>query len=304
MTKQNTEELEEEHNERVERAKAVGTRIGVTIGSGIISLVVLLSTIPSAIISGVFGRLPKRTGIYRWMIKTGYSELQDKTSGHFVVDVVYGDGEVVPRPATLDSETQIVETNNGEKWSAPNGVQTVHLGDGRVATGIVDQHELYSPVAARIAECKDISSRRQTPVRQTPEGIEPVQMQSNANANTAIADGGQNAGVAPLPLSRTFNDVWIDISNPEEDADGMIVSMEKAYDLHWDRAASEEMENQEQRGRLAEVDPSKRNSLMWKIVLLALGAVALGLFGPSLAAQLAGSGGDAATGISMMLGWV
>lgn len=269
---------------------------------------------------GLLRFMPKKQTVYRGMIKKGYEQLWKQTSAHVVVNTIYGDGAVVPRPAQVETDQSRVETDNEESWTAENGVETVRIGNAPVATGAADDHELVDHISARIAEAVDYSPRRLQPVDETADGYIPIQFQGplddlNDGGPTTIADGaGPTANQAALveqkaqelledllPRQCTFSDVWLDASNPEPENDGWIVSMRKAYDLHWDQAASEEMQNQEMRGRLAEMDPEKGKYREMKMALIAIGCFALGLFGPALASQIAGTAGSTGGGISVPL---
>lgn len=278
------------------------------------------------LVMGVLSRMPKRKAVYRKMIEAGYENLEQNTSGHFVVNTIYGDGAMVPRPATIDTDEQKVETSNGEFWTATSGVETVRIGKTPVAFGVADQHEMVDHIQARITEALDYSPRRKQVVDEQPEGYRPVEFENplDASQSTTAQPAGAPTEDAPepradggfsrqefealaedrayqlldelLPRQSTFADVWVDARNPEPENDGWIVSMKKAYEAHWDQAASEEMQKQEDRGRLAEMDPSKHRRRQLVIALVAIACFCLGLFGPGLAAKIAGTAGGAAGG--------
>jgi len=239
--------------------------------------------------------VPYRSKIYKKMIKLGYRGIYKKMGAHVVANTIYGDGEMVPRKAELDKETGHLETSNGEWWTASSGLQPVYINDVPVVFGVADQHELVDPVGARIAEAVDLGPQRYQRVDQTERGYEPVTAGQSGAQATAATDGGNS-----LPC--TFDDVWLDVSNPVESNDGMVVSLEKAYEMHWDQGSSEEMEQQETRGMLAVMDPrnSRKKALIY-VILFAAG-ILLGMFGPGLASQVAGDAADTATGVSLSLG--
>lgn len=236
------------------------------------------------IVWGISGKLPGRKKVYVGLIRAGYKGLYKKTSAQVVANTVYGDGEAVPRPAAIDDDSGNLETSNGEEWSVESGLQPTFIGDVPVVTGVADQHELVDHVGARIAEAVDLSSRRHQAVTRTQNGVAPTSPAANGHGEQAATDGGQSV----LGETMTFDDIWVDTSNPDDSTDGWIVSMKKAYALHWDTAGSEEMENQETRGILAAQDPQRNNKRMLIIGAMILGAFALGLFGPALAQQIAG----------------
>lgn len=240
--------------------------------------------------AGMLSKMPRRTSVYRKMIRLGYQGLYKKTDAHLIVNTIYADDAVVPRPATVDSQTGNLETDNGEWWSTPNGIQKKFVGDVPVVTGHVDHHQPVDHIAARAAESLDYDFEGRQQDVTTANG------QLKAISNQAVADGGQMPGGG-------IEDTHIDTSNPEPEADGMIISLEKMYDLHFDRGATEEMENQETRGRLAEMDPEtdSRTALMY--VLLLVAGLLLGLFGPGLAQSIGGGAPTDATDIAATL-WV
>lgn len=244
---------------------------------------------------------PGRGRIYKKMIKLGYRGIYKKMGAHVVANTLYRDGEMVPRYAEVDKETGHVESSNGEWWTSSSGLQPVYIGDVPVVFGVADHHELVDPVGARIAEAVDLGPQRYQRVGQTERGYEPVSPSAGASSSagaTAATDGGAQAADIPC----TFDDVWLDVSNPVGSNDGMVVSLEKAYEMHWDKGSSEEMEQQETRGMLAVMDPrdSRKKALMY-VILFAAG-ILLGMFGPGLASQVAGEAADSATGVSLSLG--
>lgn len=271
----------------------------------ILGLVFLPVIIPAVFLKklawGAVRIVPGRTRIFRRLIKAGYRGLHKKTgrSTHAVVNTIYADGKIVPRPASIDSDTGNLETSNDEEWTVDKGLEPVYVGDTPVVTGFADHHELVDHVGARIAESVDRSAQRYQEVEQKGAEATPVTAdEAAANFTTngqdgAVADG---AGVRFLPeYSTTFDDIWVDTSNPEPDNDGWIVSMKKAYELHWSQAGSEEMEQQEIRGILSAKDPTGDTKKALMYVALFGGGIALGMFGPSVAASI---GGEAASGIS------
>jgi hypothetical protein len=275
-------------------------KIGRSLGRFLVWFLLIPLRITRGIAWGLGGKFPGRKKVYVGMIKAGYKGLYKKTSAQVIAETIYGDGEAVPRPAAIDDETGNLETSNGEEWTVESGIQPRFIGDVPVVTGVADQHETVDHVGARIAEAVDYSSRRHQPVKRTQGGTKPADpsaaMQNGGGQPQAATDGGGSI----LSQSMSFDDIWVDASNPDESNDGWIISMEKAYALHWDQAGSEEMENQETRGILAAQDPQRNNKRMLIIGAMILGAFALGLFGPALAQQIAGgASGGLGGGISL-----
>ncbi len=278
------------------------------IASSISPLIVLTGKTLASVPLALAKRMPKGVVIGQALHKAGINIIRDKSDAQFVAMTIYGDGEVIPRPAGIDSETQWVETDNGEEWVAENGVDLCRIGDVPVAFGVADNHEMVSPIRARLAEKIDSGGENWRVIRKYDSGhVEDVdygriQAPGAAAANGARADGGVAAGPAQtLNQTPDFDDIWVDLSNWVEDADGMVVSMKKAYETTHQKGSSEALNDAETRGRIAERFEDNQTKWAIYLVLTALGFLALGLFGPSLAASIGGSAGGAASGVNPLI---
>jgi len=278
------------------------------IGGGIAALIVLtvktLALVPMAILNN----MPKGVAIGQALHKAGINIIREKSGAQFVAMAIYGDGEVIPRPAGIDSETQWVETDNGEEWVAENGVDLCRVGDVPVAFGVADNHEMVSPIRARLAEKIDSGGENWRVIRKYDSGhVEDVdygrvQAPGAAAANGARADGGMQAG-ASQTLNRTpdFDDIWVDLSNWVDGKDGMIVSMKKAYETTHQKGSSEALNDAETRGRIAERFNDNQTKWALYLVMALLGGLLLGLFGPALAASIGGSAAGGASGVNPLI---
>lgn len=293
---QNDPALEDDRDGDDEPASSIGESIGAAVAWPFVAIASLLGSIAF----GASRFVPGRMRVYRKMIKAGYKGIYKKTGAHVVANTIYQDGEMVPRKGEVNSEEGNLETANGEWWTASSGLQPVFLGDVPIVYGVADQHELVDPIAARIAEAVELGPQRYQRVEETPQGYAPVADEPRAGAGGSAPRATADGGLAGT--STTFDDVWVDVSNPVDENDGMIVSMEKAYALHWDQGATEEMENQETRGMLSVMDPraDRKKALMY--VLLFAGGIALGMFGPSLAQSIAPGGGGGGISVGLFLG--
>jgi len=277
---------DDDHDASTDDTQRTANRAGEVAGYFIFGGPALLVKGLLAFLRGVVGFLPGRSRIYQKMIRAGYKQLYKQTNAHVVVDAVYADGDRVPRPAEVDREENKLKTSNGEWWTVSTGMEKQFVGDTPVVTGVADQHETVDHVGARVAEAVDLGPRRYTPVEQSRNGISPA-------TNGAMADGGQQLA------GTTFDDVWLDASNPAPDNDGWIVSLRKHYEMHFDRAGSEEMERQETRGVLSAQEPDERSE--WLKLLIFVGGLALGLFGPALASAIAGGSGGVPGGFGTIM---
>lgn len=284
-----------------ERAEQTADRIGGGIAGMLTWLVVTLLSIPKAILY----HLPKGVAIGQALHKASINIIRKKAGAQFVTFTIYGDGALIPRPAGIDSDTQWVETENGEEWVAENGIDLCRVGDAPVAFGVADDHEMVSPIRARLAEKIDSGGEHWRCIREYDSGhVEDVnygRMPATSTGGAALADGGQHAatagaGIASQTQTPDFDDIWVDLSNWVDDSDGMIVSMKKAYETTHEKGSSEALEDAETRGRIAERFGSDETKWAIYMVLTALGFLCLGLFGPSLASTLAGSGGGGGGG--------
>ena len=292
-------------------APSTADRIGASLAGGIVWTITTLLAIPKAVLN----HLPKGVAIGQALHRAGINVIRKNGDAQFVAYTIYGDGEIIPRPAGIDSETQWVETDNGEEWVAENGVDLCRVGDAPVAFGVADAHEMVSPIRARLAEKIDSGGEHWRCIREHDTGhVEdvnygrvPQSVHGARNGNGAVADGGQTVGAGPTvpstQQSPQFDDIWVDLSNWVEDGDGMIVSMKKAYETTHQKGSSEALQDAETRGRIAE--RFNANETKWAIylVLTALGFLCLGLFGPSLAGTIGGSaaGGGGLGGVSPLM---
>lgn len=280
---------------------------------GFSATILLLLVSPVMVVAN---RIPGRVRVYRKCIDLGFKGLQKKTGAHLIAMTIYGDREIVPRLAEVDEEEQLIRTKNGEQWSLPDGLQSYTLGEANVVWGVADAHELVTPVGARTAEKLDLKDA--VYVQNFNQRVKANQQKGHEPAATAAggqqvrADGGHYSATGLYARSlnqwngEPFEDVYINWANTNPDAEGMIVSLEKHYELQHSQAGNEEMKKQEDRGRLAEAFGDDARS---KIVYLLLGvALTLGIMlAPELISSIGGSdGGGSSIPIAVqpfLLGW-
>ena len=311
----NGAEADDEHEADGDTRPAVketAAAIGDSIAGGIVWLTVTLATIGKAIGGGIVTRMPKGVEIGQALHEASINIIRKKGDAQFVAFTIYGDGAVIPRPAGIDADTQWAETDNGEEWVAENGVDLCRVGDAPVAFGVADDHELVSPIRARLAEKIDSGDEHWRCIREYDSGhVEDVnygRMPATDTGAAAMADGGTAAnghqaggvpgdGLNSQTHTPEFDDIWVDLSNWVEDSDGMIVSMKKAYETTHEKGTSEALEDAETRGRIAERFNDSDTKWAIYLILTALGFLCLGLFGPSLASTIGGGGGGGGGGL-------
>ena len=243
-------------------------------------------------------KMPGRTRVYKWMVESGIESLYKNTKANVIVMAIYGDRFVVPRLGEVDDEQGVIRTSNGQEWAMTDGDQMYRMGDAPIVWGVADAHSLVSPVGARTAEKIDMEDAVAVYNQYQHKAKRQYDYNQGRQPAAPMADGGvtvPTAGYHAYSIDRwegePIEDVLVNWANHNPDSDGMVVSMEKHYELEHSQAGSETIKDAETRGRLAEKDPDARSSGLIKAALLGAGVI-LGLLGPGLAERAAGSGGN------------
>lgn len=215
-----------------------------------------------------------------------------------ICNVIYGDGVVIPRKAQWESEKTAFVTDNGETFYAKGVGYSPKRLNGKVPTvwALRSSSEITEPLEAAITTARMVGRFQQfTRADGNPDvavDIDPNTMDHGPGVGRpreqAMTDGGATAGARrPEPPA---------MSGGRETAyDGLVLSFRDAYEQFGSKVDQEEMQQQETRGKLAALN-MKDMASNWKYILAILAAFALGLLGPSLAGQIAGSGGEAVSG--------
>ena len=229
------------------------------------------------------------------LINAGYKAKKRKADA--IVNVIYGDGVVVPRPANWQSEQTAFKTSNGEWYYAKGIGFNPRRMNGKVPLvwALRDGAEITEPLEAPITNARKL--QRFVPF-QRPGGEPDVAVDIDPNgydygpgvgrpSEEAVADGGTvTRGVG---IDRPKAPPSEAASPPEYN--GTIVSFRDAYELFGSKITQEDMQDQETRGKLAVLDWNRRDQM--KVLLFMLLAFLAGLFGPGLANQIGSSGGSA-----------
>lgn len=216
-----------------------------------------------------------------------------------IVNVIYGDGMVKPRSATWQSEETAFKTDNDEMFYAKGIGYNPKRMNGKVPVvwALRVGSEITEPLEAAIANARrhgrfrpftrasgesDVAVDLDADRLDEPPGVGP--------RREAATDGGvaTDAAGAMAGPQRTIN------ADTDDPYDGMIVSFRDGYELFGSKVTQEDMQAQETRGKLAVLDWERRDQL--KLALMLLAAVALGLFGPAIAQQIAGAASGAGSG--------
>ncbi|MUV57228.1 hypothetical protein [Halogeometricum sp. CBA1124] len=207
--------------------------------------------------------VPKSGVLGDKFIDAGYKLKLKTTSADTIINVIYGDGMVIPRAAEWHTTENEYRLNDGKAYKSDQ-LTAPRLVNGKYPTvwTLAEAAEIMDPIAAYTA-----GQRRR------------------GNYDQHLRTDGAGKDVA--------------IHAETEGYDGRAISFRDAYRLFGSNVSQEDMNLQATRAKLAEIDFSTRQQVM--MVLIFAGGVALGLFGPALAQSIAGGGGGGGIGVSLPL---
>lgn len=200
-----------------------------------------------------------------------------------IVNVIYGDGVVIPYAATYMADRKAFKTTNGDYFSTKGIGFNPSRFNGKVPVvwALRIGTEITEPLEAAITNARK-HDRYQQFVRTDGEPDVAVDVDPNnydagpgvgQPPEQAVTDGGQVAQQQGATLA------------------GTVLSFKDAYEMFGSKVTQEEMQQQETRGKLSVLDWSRRDQM--KLIIFIIVAFCLGLFGPSIAAQLGSAGGSA-----------
>jgi hypothetical protein len=280
MTDQ-TEDTDEEQTEERTIAEKAGYAPGFIAG-GIARTAGQIST---AFAKGFIAAMPKGEHFYRGIHKTAMKKWLKKSDGDALMH--YVDGGMLdfePVEYAPEEEDEAVEQDmwvgcySGNRWRASAGRSQTYLAHGKIPSlwACSDATDVGDDVQARVAEALDLGNEK--PLYESASvtyyGL-PGGSDGGAGGE-AIADGGRQAvarNVINVENPGQLDDVLVPIADGE--GEGQVVSMEKYYETYPEKIASEEMQMQEERGRLAEADEEAwdkaKSIVMWAMI----GAISL-----------------------------
>lgn len=215
-------------------------------------------------LTGLLSKVPKTGALADAVILGGYKWKKKLTGADVLVHTIYGDGVVLPSAGYWQSDESEYLTEHGERFSAKGVGFDPKLIGGKVPAvwALREGREITEPIEAYMGAQRRLGN------------YEPH----------VRPDGG--------------TDVAIDAETGGYD--GRALSFRDGWDLFGSKITQEDMDLAEKRGKIAELEGRYLSNEV-KTVLLVLGGVALGLFGPALAASIAGgaSGGGGGFGGGM-----
>ncbi len=249
-----------------------------------------------ATILGILGKIPKVGGdVADGLINAGNKMKLKKAD--VICNVIYGDGVVIPRKATWESDKTAFVTDNDETFYAKGiGYDPKRL-NGKIPTvwALRASSEITEPLESAIATARQLGRFQEF----TRAGGQPdVAVDIDPNGydygpgvgrprEQAMTDGGVAAG----HQRRTPGG-----GAPETgDYTGTVVSFRDAFEMFGGKIDQEEMQQQETRGKLAALNMQDWGN-NWKYILALLAAFALGLLGPAIASRIAGSASGVISG--------
>lgn len=292
-----------------ETATNAGHGVGRTIGMGVAwpfkAAGLLAWSAGEGVLLGVTRVLPKGSGFWQTWLKVGYKNLK-RASGADRINHVMNQGHILHKPIYWNSQKDRWETKNATNWWN-GGQQHNYVGPGGVpcSWGAARATELGNQVQSEVAEALELGIERDL---YRYANIEVQHMDVDAGGQTgAIADGGQPALSGQVSVSNpgfledqlvNTNALFVD-DRFDDLAEGRVVSMEAYYETYPETVDSEEMQKQEDRGLLANMQDDD----LWKkalyLMALAFAFVLIWEYAP----VLLGSGGGGGGGVGGMLPW-
>ncbi|WP_323190752.1 hypothetical protein [Halostella sp. PRR32] len=236
-------------------------------GSSLRALGTGVKKLVTAPVYKVLRYIPKSGNIADGMIKGGMNMKRKVTGADALVMAAYGDRQVYPRAARWNSEETEYQTLNGESYSAAGEGHSPYqmFGQVPVVWTLRESAEVFEPVQAYLAAERDLGRYAERP----------------------MADGGK--------------DVLVDAQAPGG-ADGLVLSWEKAFEMHYQKITQEDLEEQNDLGRMAEMDDGGNKFAFYLIGAVVLGvALTLAILFAMNKFIAGGGGGGGGSEISLML---
>jgi len=245
----------------------------------------------------VFWKKMAAASIHNWYKQSGAEALalNGRPNNHVKIEPVkYLDS------ATADGKPGWKAKGRDKVWATGADGRDVDYLGGR--TPVIwtddDAHEIGGRFQARVGEAIDLGKHK--PLYRDPEFNVQINagQEMQGGAGQARADGGMQI---ELDKHGVFDgDSIIDLSSGDA-YDGMALSWRKYTETYPETSTTEEMRRQEERGRIAEMDPDGQNDFAKKMLMITGGIILAALFIVFVLPKLlSGSGGGGGGGGGVM----
>jgi hypothetical protein len=261
-----TDEPAADREERIEeRAEAYADRIEAIFGPVLGAVVNLGRTVSFTVGSLLLRIIPKSSGVADRLIASGFNLKQNATGADALVMSAYGDNQVIPRPASVNSAETQYETANGEKYSFEGeGHSPYHMFGVPVVFTLRESAEVFEPIQAYLASQRE-----------------------------------QGNWVSFLRDSDDVTQIRVGSGISEDgELDGRVLNWNKAWEQYFQKITQEDLEDQHRLGRLAELDSDAKMRVVFYVIGAFLGGIATMLVILFILDQITGSSGT----ISLFLG--
>lgn len=251
---------------------------------------------------GVTRVLPKGSGLWQRVITIGYKNLK-RTSNADRIGHLQKQGNLLHRPLYWNNDRNRWETKSGANWWN-GGKQHTYIGPGGVpcvwaasrATELGDQVQSEVAEALEVGATQDLYTDAEVTIQQLTLDAGADQAGGQGGA---IADGGNPVMSTNVTVDHPgiLADQVTDLGTlyrgdgADEPAEARLVSMERYYETYPETTDSEEMQHQEDRGLLAQMNDGDK----WKIALYFMAAAFVFVLAweylPSLLSGGGGGGG-------------
>lgn len=261
-----TDEPSSAREERIEeRAEAYADTIEAILGPVLGAVANVGRTISFTVGSLLLRITPKSSGVADRLIASGFNLKKNATGADALVLSAYGDNQVIPRPAWVNSVERRYETSNGEKYSFDGeGHMTYQMFGVPVEFTLRASAEVFEPIQAYLASQRE-----------------------------------QGNWVSYLRESDDVTQIRVGSGIDEDgELDGRVLNWNKAWEQNFQKITQEDLQDQHRLGRLAELDSDAKMRVVFYVIGAFLGGIATMLVILFILDQISGAGGT----ISLFIG--
>lgn len=250
--------------------------------------------------------VPFSQRFWHGLVRAGLKGLH-KSAGGDALGFIAEQGRIRVEPVQFEREHTRWVTQGEEYWNAASEADNTYLIAGRIPAvwAAAEANELGSHVQAEVAEVLDLGGGVDVYESATVQDITVTRELPEGGGEPAIADGGAQVNAErfiSVADPGQYKDTLVSLGQfLGADESGRVVSMNKYYETYPEVVDAEEMKNQEDRGLLAAQDPDAYRKFVIKVLLIALGMLAIFVLGPPLIGALFGGGGGGGGIVPIML---